>query len=384
MEQARRFPERSSTWARWPGYGLVARPYKGKSELSPAPVRLIVPEYGGEPEYYSPLDVERRVWLKGKRQPAKPGGGEPPHVALANLKLSTPQEQRRMHKTAQKQVENGVPLDLVDALSDDRERDEEDAILAFVSKWGLLGLENIPHWRRWHPIWQPPADPLHSMRTTPSRWFRVRVRLPVEDLETGETASQLVMRPCEPLDAFRQAALEFQEAAALLTDPLSTSNVNEFTWRAMTYLQGMTAYPYLDGGTGGVTMTWNIRSLLDALYFRLMLDLAEKGSPGLRHCKRIGCGRLFLPRYVDDVYCSAACRKSNTIANQPNRVLARELMELEKAGKITGDERRRGRAAIARLWGEGKGSSQRSELSLRRALVQLGVPLPDDNGRKEN
>jgi hypothetical protein len=267
-------------------------------------------------EWYSPLlGVGRRPGREGARQLRKPGEDQSPHLALANLRL-----------------------------------DDEDAVLAFVRRWGPLGLADIPVLRRWHPAWEPPPDAVQELKLadTPSEWFS----------EDG--------LPCEPLPAFVEQARRFQEVVIPLAVDGGTTGrtVNDFTSRAQPLLAGVTQLPVLEGGNK--VLRDNILSLLAACYRRVALDWAGPAA-GFRRCRWSKCQRIFLAAYQDDFFCSLACDKAAQSAGRADRTLARELLGLEKAGTITRDQRRQARAEIAARWKAG----MRQEAQLREGIACL-------------
>jgi hypothetical protein len=298
-----------------------------------------------EAERYSPFDLGRHVSTKKGRQKArKPGESEPPHLALKNLDAA-----------------------------------DEGQILSFVTRYGLLGLEAFDE--EWGQRWNPPFANFAEHGPFNS-WFRIalpaegdpgrRYALPLPSKETWKH----VTRKCEPVDAFREATAQYQKTVSVLAREggPSEDDLADFSLKAQPYSKTVSARPVYERGK--VVMGWNVPSLLGACYFRWVLELTE-GKWGFRHCKWEKCNRVFLARHKDDDHCSTACRKADGMSKEPDRVLARELADLERRGTITREQRGRARSEIRRLWKSGT----RKESTFREAMDASIRSLQPSAGR---
>jgi hypothetical protein len=268
------------------------------------PVIAAIP--GSEVTEYSPVEWgrERREYgtWEGKLpyQPkAREGTEWPPHLALARLNLQ-----------------------------------DEAAVVQFCSLYGLLGLRYIPKWKNRVPFLAN-ERPVKSIFGTLSGWYNYPAP------EPKPPNWHHVQTFCEPLDLFREAAQEYQEACCLIEKVREAppEKAQSFAFDAentmIGYLGGCTPRPIFQNGRW--LLGYQFRSLLEACYFRLLLDLTE-GASGFRRCGNPKCNRFFLARYEKDTYCCKLCRKQATVDRTAIREVKRWLKEKRKAGEITKEE----------------------------------------------
>ena len=113
-----------------------------------------------------------------------------------------------------------------------------------------------------------------------------------------------------------------------------------------------------------------VRSLLEACWFRLVLDLAE-GAGRFARCADPKCNRLYLARYPDDRYCSVLCRKRATTDRVAIREVKRWLKEKRKAGELTGAQWKAAREQAQKLYAGGEKNLDRLKENIEAFLAGL-------------
>lgn len=347
-------------------YQIIDVPVNKKYKVS-----LIAPVPGSPIERYSPLRWGREDdWKEGsgkeKFQREKPDGQEwPPHEALARLNLN-----------------------------------DEKAILDFCNTYGLLGLREIPIWKRQEPTNAPSKIEEASINSVFKGLIdiskleddeegkilgeknvdieEIKKGLPdglilsfeqkyfPEDIYSGwydypcEEDDYYLYHHCEPIELFKKAATEYKafirlaektSKGGLLGPQLAEYEKNRMLLHAlrpdMQGLDGCNPYPVYNKGEW--ILGWSIRSLLEACYLRVTLDLTE-GKGKYRRCKNNKCRRIFLARNDIHFYCSTRCRKNHTSDNIPPKVLKRELWEMKRSGLITYKQRKKAYSFIEETW----------------------------------
>jgi hypothetical protein len=276
--------------------------YTKQNHDFPSKVKIIAPIPDSPFEEYFPLEYGRQSLFKNDYvvkayQPKKSEGIEwPPHLSLARLDLKNEHE-----------------------------------IINFTSNYGLLGLRSIPSWQNQEPSWAESKIISIAPNITRSEWYDLKV----------PNAKPHNWHPnkayCEPLELFQKATEEYQKAIGKLIKIRSNSEDEkeklslDFDGISINYLKGVTVRPVYERGKW--ILGWQSRSLLEACYFRSVLNLTE-GAYGYKHCKREKCNKPFLAQNENDFYCSQRCRKADTVANTAIRVIKGEIKEQLKKGEI--------------------------------------------------
>ena len=207
---------------------------------------------------------------------------------------------------------------------------------------------------------------------------------------------------CEPLDLFQKAALKYQDIYALwerqqgapeVRPAESTSHKTPVTKSEIAAEVALRMDPYLRGCTfrpvftkGRWVLGCQFRSLLDACYFRLLLDMTE-GAGEIRRCADRKCNRFFLaPRPVggarqgtdDDgpvqKYCCEQHRKRAFAASSADRQVKTRLRKIHEDGFIDRAELDAARAEVDRLYDKGNPDGMKDEVDLgEQVLAFLGL-----------
>lgn len=236
--------------------------------------------------------------------------GDPPHLALANLDT----------------------------------RDTE-AVVRFCNQYGLLGLREIPRWRNYLGL----SDDLFGPNTR-SAWLNT------PRPEPKPKNWHWIYSFREPLDLFREVVDEYQSNFELLrkmsdekTDQKQRISLSiDLQMNLTSNLQGCTVRPYFDGERW--LMGYQFRSLLEACYFHLVLDMIQSKNRVLRRCNK--CGRYFFAS-ERQLYCSPSCRGSAASARMADRVVKARLRDLYRKGRITKELLDEARAEVDRLYDRG-------------------------------
>lgn len=324
-------------------------------------VPLIAPVPGSPVEDCSPLQYGRGdYWKEGygkeKHQREKPDEPErPPHEALIDLDLN-----------------------------------DKNAICNFCNTYGLLGLREIPVWKREAPSGAPSKMPIDIEEVKgglPSELvLRLKAEYSPEDIYSGwydypgiEGGHDLYRR-CEPLEVFIKAAAQYQEAVNKIFQAKESADEKTIQWILIDLMLtswkagGCNPYPVYKNRKW--QMGWSVRSLLEACYLRITLDLTE-GKGKYRRCNYKKCNRIFLAHNIQ-YYCSVRCRKNHTSDNIPPKVLKNELREKRKAGLITVEQRKAAYDFIDRTWKNRNRSVPLSLEQLRadteKFLSNLAIP----------
>lgn len=321
------FPEWSTLWPKCE-YRVIEVP------SGTYPVKVIAAIPGSKVEWYSPIDYGRekpeitRVYeerfgtnipwkaslkdeAKKAYQPLAPEGKEwPPHLALARLDFQ-----------------------------------DEAAVARFCSLYGLLGLRNIPAWRERKPFLAEDRTVRPILGSAYSGWYDYA---PEEKPQEWHN----IQSYCEPFELFQEAVEQYQKVCSALERIKDVPEEAEtLAWECeqemLTYLEGCTAIPVFEGGKW--ILGWRFRSLLEACYFRLLLDLTE-GAYGFRRCKNPKCNRLFLATHQGDTYCCIRCRKRATANQVGIREVKRWLRGKWEKGEIAKEQWKAARKEAERLY----------------------------------
>jgi hypothetical protein len=360
----------------------------GQAEGSPASPSIglrqatlrIVPVLKAKPVEYRPLPFTS----SHGRQPNKPVISPYPHLALVNLNLASERslveralisgkgDRWRGELLMGPNHDGGMKTLQVDGRSRDEVRDkmesaiqgyQNDLVVEFASRFGLLGLGRMQVWDKWKP-WQDTADPMVNGHN--KYFYRNR------SAAKGDRFSPA--HYCEPLDAFRDAAREFQKTAGLLVDipeGQRDSRNLEFGIKVLGR-SGVTWLPYFENGQH--RNGYNIPTLLAWCYFVWWFELTQGAQ--YRRCKNPRCNRVFVAKRKSDAYCSGTCRRAEVARNRPDRRLYGEISALRSQGAISPEQAKKAREMVAEQWVWG----EHDERLLRKALLEAGLPLSRFDG----
>lgn len=216
--------------------------------------------------------------------------------------------------------------------------DKNEEILNFTRKWGLLGLWKVDDFKEWHPNGE------HFFRLKRA-WLRSQghneheiesiikkdliyydpfaEKFYEEYLEISETSSDSPEANSawkrydftkwknnrEPLEAFKEAAAQFQGVVEYLRNEGNITNTidNKIESVFDSYLSKCTPTCYYVEGTGRIP-SWRTPSLLHLCYAMLWKEVTKLGK--YIRCEYDKCNRLFLPEKNNKTYCTEACRKN--------------------------------------------------------------------------
>lgn len=221
----------------------------------------------------------------------------------------------------------------------DVRNDEE--LLGFVNRWGLLGLWKSPDYRDpSRNIKIPGAEipAIGEFGREPkegeadrrfSLWY-----LPPGINQDDPTHTALVQTRFdiykhlyrEPLDQVALAAAVYQDFANDLEAMPGTVTMS--TVSASYWLSECSPVMVPTNGAPPWRLAWRAPSLLHAIY--LLTALEHTSGRGFRRCARDNCRRLFIPSGVRSEFCSTACRMAHKQAMYRVRKQARERF---KAGE---------------------------------------------------
>lgn len=257
-------------------------------EVSEIPVRCVVavPELNADgtyrkPEWYDVL-TEWRANAPAK-QPERPDSAEQdyaPHVALARL----------------------------------NPWDEQD-ILRFVNRWGLLGLWKAHRYKEGAGLFavHKPGPKDWTGEEEHSGWY-------IWDEFYQQSGKGLYLHSfCEPVELFAQAVEEYQELTRRLA--AGKESLEEATEAELTlcgWLQECAhPRPIYDAEKNAWLFGWQCNSLLGWIYLLTFLDLVQGRT--FRRCARRNCGKLFIPTRPNCMYCSDACGNAQQQARHQER-----------------------------------------------------------------
>jgi hypothetical protein len=186
----------------------------------------------------------------------------------------------------------------------------EDDIIKFVNRWGLLGLRFIEKYSRADDL--PSAHQDIIPNSTPSsRVNRDRFQVPVYSSWYEDRTKKTPYKRQEPLPMFVKAVLDYQ----LICNTLLKGNDFVCVMELNYFLEGVSPANYWieeDEANSGREKVkgrwqagWRFRSLLEALYLQFSLHL---NAGGIRQCKKKGCFNYFVQSQFDPDYCSKACK----------------------------------------------------------------------------
>ncbi|MEW6229815.1 MAG: hypothetical protein AB1700_17270, partial [Bacillota bacterium] len=284
--------------------------WRCKYEIQEAPrgewapeVRCIVavPELDADGTFRKPewrdVFTEWRAKAPAK-QPKRPDGAEwdyAPHVALARLDPWNEQE-----------------------------------VLRFVNRWGLLGLWAVESYKHRKPMLapdKPGPTRFLSDEEEHSGWY-------IWDEFYQQSSKGLYMHSfCEPMTLFAEAAEEYQRLHYLLAaakgsdvprewldrfievgddheallNPQAAAREAEYRLSGWLHECAHLRLIY-DAEKKAWLFGWQCNSLLGWVYLLTFLDLVQGRT--FRRCARRNCGRLFIPTRPNAMYCSDACRNA--------------------------------------------------------------------------
>jgi len=242
-------------------------------EVSEIPVRCVVAVRESKGEWYDVLTTWRTS--APAKQPERPDSAEQdhaPHVALARL----------------------------------NPWDEQD-ILRFVNRWGLLGLWKAPRYKEGAGLFathKPGPKDWTGEEEEHSGWY-------IWDEFYQQSNKGLYMHSfCEPVELFAEAAEEYQELTRrLAAGKESLEEASEAELTLCGWLQECAhPRPIYDAQKKAWLFGWQCNSLLGWVYLLTFLDLVQGRT--FRRCARRNCGRLFIPTRPNAMYCSDACRNA--------------------------------------------------------------------------
>jgi hypothetical protein len=208
-----------------------------------------------------------------------------------------------------------------------------DAIRRFCSTYGLLGLWKHPLWKDEKPMFAEQKRSTRSKFTKHSGWYDN----PVPKAKKENCRHFQYYR--EPLEVFVRAVRSYQDTFNDImkfhgagTKEKKESHALDVKWDMGMVLDGCIPRPIYENGRW--IFAWNFRSLLDACYFCLYLNLTEQGSAGYKRCKDEKCKRPFKATTERDEYCCIRCRKKHTVAKVANRQVKDWLRKKLKAEEI--------------------------------------------------
>lgn len=227
-------------------------------------VWVIRPDHNFQIQFYQPLKEGEKP-----KQPKKPDDEEQnwgPHIHLARIK-------------------------------------KEEEVIAFVNRWGLLGLWNTGRFAS--PIFLPDRGSVQEMFGEQySEWY-------LWNLPPGINPQypNLIMHQ-EPLHTFMEAAEEYQT----WLDNLSSSEGNNEN--AVYSLSGCTPGIVYDASAGKWDLCWSFGSLYKIIYLRTALEQAEAYK--FIRCAWPHCKKLFAAKLPKDRFCSSRCQNNYYVTQNRN------------------------------------------------------------------
>ena len=181
----------------------------------------------------------------------------------------------------------------------------------------------------------------------------------------------------EPIDLFLEAVHEYRQIAALLQEVAHYGTEKCQHMVSEVQIMGFAGcVPHIGYENDRWQWVWKFRSLLEACYFMLFKDHVD-GGWGIKDCKRKGCQRPFFAHYPSDLYCSVDCRKADTVARNPDRVLKREIRAMKNAGEISEGQRQEAYRYIDKTW-----KTKKPTLDTFRAMVSEYLGINPWKGRR--
>lgn len=184
--------------------------------------------------------------------------------------------------------------------------ENEQEILRFVNRWGLLGLWRIYRYKDGAGLLagDKPGPKDFGGREEHSGWF-------IWDELYQQRSKGLYMHSfCEPLPLFAQAVEEYQELIGQL-------EAGESSQEQITQAEGAFSgwlhecahpRPVYDARRKAWQFGWECNSLLGWIYLLTFLSLVE--GKMFRRCLRDNCRKFFIPTRSNAKYCSDACRNA--------------------------------------------------------------------------
>ncbi len=230
----------------------------------------------------------------------------------------------------------------------------EQEVLRFVNRWGLLGLWEVESYKHRKPMLAPdkpgPTSIFSEYKEKHSGWY-------IWDEFYQQSSKGLYMHSfCEPVALFAEAAEEYQRLHYLLAaakgsdvppellarfieagdDHDALLNPQAAAREAEHRLSGWVhecahPRPIYDAQKHAWQFGWECNSLLGWIYLMTFLDLVE--GRGFKRCARRNCGRLFIPTRPNDTYCSTACGTAERQARHQERKREERKAATRKASK---------------------------------------------------
>ncbi len=225
---------------------------------------------------------------------------------------------------------------------------DEDEILNFANRWGLLGLWEVSRYKKWQPtaLFLGAGQKSKESSETPQEDEDSRCQPGVFSGKPQESPwfgrGGLYDRQ-EPVPAFQRAAWDYQQLVNRIAEFREIKDAEQRQEAAQTIINGFDGekFPFFqdstvsdrvpgldllageetvspqitwDEGTRAWLFGWKYRSLLHAIYFNAFLDMVERkeSGGGFSRCKNNACKRLFIAIKTNQKYCSRRCEKAQT------------------------------------------------------------------------
>jgi hypothetical protein len=265
----------------------------------------------------------------------------------------------------------------------------ETAIRGFCSRYGLLGLREIPEWKEQCPLSESPRLVRVKYKGKHSKWYDV----PAPKVKPANWHNKKLH--CEPLELFRRATEQYQATVKRLVDInegkitheriIDPANADKIRWELCDIAMdaqwegglllldgcrpGISPRPVYDKDKISWVLGWQTRSLLDACRFSLILTLTQQDHAGLKRCAR--CNKPFLAETEQDVYCSIKHRKSGGVASIASRQVWGWLRKKLKAGEINKIAWKLAHAKTATLYKNGLKDKYQLQAKIEEYLKEL-------------
>ncbi|TEB08627.1 hypothetical protein Psch_02193 [Pelotomaculum schinkii] len=230
----------------------------------------LVAEGGTKPEPYQPLEAQPPKKNNRNSQPYYPEEWNClPHINLARLDLNN-----------------------------------QNDILDFVNRWGLLGLWEVKDYRYWS-FWPYERFIMIHKDNPVVKTFSYHYINP--DFMDGRSRSHH-QRYREPLDAFIKAAQEYQNCITLLEgDADDKSDAQDLLNKYISDCHP-TAW-YITEPKEQWTSHWQSPSLLHTCYLIRWMDLISLRD--YKRCKHKTCRKIFIAERPNERYCSFRCKENS-------------------------------------------------------------------------